>query len=139
MQAFISYSISDGDEFVLTLLGSKLREKNFVLTTSQNFYAKNLDHQTMQEIKTSHLFVGLITGTGTERARVLEEWNYAVQQHIPNLLLVEDTVPVHQSFNGNYLIFNRNQPQAAVDEIQRRMNPAQTSPSTNPEALVPWL
>lgn len=125
MKAFVSYSVTDNNEFILTLLSIKLREKNFNVTTSQNFYSNTIDYNTMSEIGTSHLFVGIITGSGNEQKRVLDEWNYAVQRSVPNLLLIEDTVPIHQQFNGNYIKFNRNSPQAAIDEIHRRMTPTQ--------------
>ena len=139
MKAFVSYSVTDNNEFILTLLSSNLREKNFIVTTSQNFYSNIIDYNTMSEIGTSHLFVGVITGIGNERNRVLEEWNYAVQRNVPNLLLIEDTVQVHQQFKGNYIRFNRNRPQAAIDEINRRMTPSKPSTSKSSDDIVPWI
>jgi hypothetical protein len=139
MKAFVSYSVTDNNEFILTLLSSKLREKNFIVTTSQNFYSNIIDYNTMSEIGTAHLFVGIITGTGTERNRVLEEWNYAVQRNVPNLLLIEDTVSVHQQFTGNYIRFNRSSPQAAINEINRRMTPSQPATSKSSDDIVPWI
>ncbi|PKP26721.1 MAG: hypothetical protein CVU03_02270 [Bacteroidetes bacterium HGW-Bacteroidetes-2] len=93
----------------------------------------------MSEIGTSHLFIGVITGTGNERNRVLEEWDYAVQRNVPNLLLIEDTVQVHQLFKGNYIRFNRNRPQVTIDEINRRMTPSQPVTSKNSDDIVPWI
>jgi hypothetical protein len=139
MKAFVSYSVTDNNEFILTLLAAKLREKNFVVTTSQNFYSQVIDYHTTSEIRTSNLFVGIITGIGNERKRVLEEWNYAVQQSVPNLLLIEDTVPVHEQFKGNYLRFNRKQPQATIDEINRRMTVSQATTAKNTDDIVAWL
>lgn len=139
MKAFVSYSVTDNNEFILTLLSSKLRAKNFIVTTSQNFYSNIMDYNTMSEIGTSHLFVGIITGNGTERNRVLEEWNYSVQRNVPNLLLIEDTVQIHQQFNGNYIRFNRIRPQAAIDEINKRMSPSQPTTSKNSDEVVPWI
>lgn len=139
MKAFVSYSVSDNNEFILTLLSSKLREKNFNVTTSQNFYSNIIDYNTMSEIGSSHLFIAVITGSGTERKRVLEEWNYAVQKNIPNLLLIEDTVSVNQNFTGNYIRFNRTRPQSAINEINRRMTQAKTKKSKNSEDIVPWV
>lgn len=139
MKAFVSYSVTDNNEFILTLLSYKLREKKFIVTTSQNFYSNIIDYNTMSEIGTSQLFVGVITGSGTERKRVLEEWNYAAQRNVPNLLLIEDTVPVHQQFNGNFIRFNRNSPQSAIDEIHRRMTPSQSTTIKSSDDIVPWL
>jgi hypothetical protein len=139
MKAFVSYSVTDNNEFILTLLSSKLREKHFIVTTSQNFYSKIIDYNTMSEIGTSHLFIGVITGKGNERNRVLDEWNYAVQRNVPNLLLIEETVQVHQEFKGNYIRFNRNRPQTAIDEINRRMTSSQPSTSKSSDDIVPWI
>lgn len=139
MKAFISYSVTDNNELVLTLLSSKLRERHFAVTTSQNFYGNILDFNTMSEVSSSHLFIGLITGTGVERNRVLEEWRYAGQRNVPNVLLVEDTVPVDQNFVGNYIRFNRRNPQMAIEEINRRMQPSRTTTTSNSDEVVPWL
>ena len=139
MRAFVSYSVSDNNEFILTLLSSKLREKKFIVTTSQNFYSNIIDFNTMNEIATANLFVGIITGTGSERNRVLEEWDYAVKKNIPNLLLIEDTVTIHKQFIGNYINFNRHNPQVAIDEINRRMIPSQQMNSKNSDDIVPWI
>ena len=139
MKAFVSYSVTDNNEFILTLLSSKLREKNFIVCTSQNFYSNILDYNTMNEINESHLFVGLITGSGTESNRVIEEWRYSVQQNVPNLLLIEDTVSLHQEFTGNYVRFNRTNPQVAIAEINRRMTPAQPVTTKSSDDIVPWI
>ena len=64
MKAFVSYSVSDNNEYILTLLSSKLRQKNFIVNTSQNFYGNILDLNTMNEIHETHLFIGVITGLG---------------------------------------------------------------------------
>lgn len=139
MKAFVSYSISDNNEFILTLLSSKLREKHFIITTSQNFYSSTLDYNTLSEINSSHLFIGVITGTGTERQRVLDEWRYAVQRNVPNLLLIEDTVAIHQQSIGNHVAFNRHNPQPAIDEINRRMTQPQAPSSKPSDDIVPWI
>lgn len=138
MKAFVSYSVSDNNEFILTLLSSKLREKLFVVNTSQNFYSNILDYNTMNDINESHLFIGIITGYGNERNRVLEEWRHATSRNIPNLLLIEDTVPVLQTFTGNYIRFNRVNPQNAINEINRRMMPTTTATRSSDD-IVPWI
>lgn len=138
MKAFVSYSVSDNNEFILTLLSSKLREKKFIITTSQNFYGNIIDFNTMNEISSSNLFVGVITGMGNERNRVIEELNYAIQRNIPHLLLIEDTVPALQQFKGNYVKFNRNKPQSAIDEITKKMSYTNTT-SKSSDDIVPWI
>jgi hypothetical protein len=53
--------------------------------------------------------------------------------------LIEDSVPVNREFIGNYIRFNRINPQAAINEINRRMQPAQPASSKNADDIVPWL
>jgi len=138
MKAFISYSVSDNNDLILTLLSSKLREKKFIVTTSQNFYSKILDFNTKNEIGDSHLFIGLITKGGVERQRVIDEWKYAKLRGVPNILLVEDTVPVRNNFKGNLVRFNHNNPGPAIYEINKKMRSAQTN-SSDSDDIVPWI
>lgn len=139
MKAFVSYSVSDNNEFILTLLSTKLRERNFIVNTSQNFYSGILDGNTMNEINDTHLFIGIITGFGNERNRVLEEWRYAISRNIPNLLLIEDTVPIQNNFSGNFVRFNRMNPQIAIREINNHMTPISPSTTKSSDELVPWI
>lgn len=139
MKAFISYSVSDNNEYIVTLLSSKLREKNFIVNTSQNFYSNILDFNTMNEINEAHLFVGIITGFGNELDRVLDEWDYSESRNIPSLLLIEDTVPVEKSFTGNTIRFNRQNPQTAIDEINKRMSFQLSSSTKRTDDIVPWI
>ncbi len=137
MKAFISYSVSDNNEFIIIYLSSKLKESNFAVTSSLNFYSKTLDFNTMYDIETSHLFVGIITAKGNEKERVIEEWNHAKKKNIPNLVLLEDTVAFLHPNEGNILVFNRKNPKPAIDEIQRRMT---FSPSnSNKGDVVSWI
>lgn len=139
MKAFVSYSVSDNNEYTLSLLSLKLREKGFVVSTSQNFYSNVLDWSTMSEINDAHLFIGLITYGGNERSRVLHEWEHAVSKNIPNILLIEDNVQVHQNFTGNYIRFNRRNPQQAIQEINRRMSQSQAANNPKTNDVVPWI
>lgn len=139
MKAFVSYSVTDNNEFILTLLSSELRKKDFIITTSQNFRSNILSYNTLSEIETSHLFIGIITGNGNEKKWVLNEWQYAVKRNIPNLLLIEDTVRINQNFTGNYILFNRRNPQKAINAINRRMTPARSATSTKAEDIIPWV
>ena len=138
MKAFISYSVADNNEFIITLLSVKLREKHFVISTSQNFYSESIDWNTINDIATSMLFIGIITSKGIEKNRVIDEWKYAVNRNVPNLLLMEDSVQLSTQFNGNYIRFNRLKPQKAIDEINRRMTP-QSPTSKNSDEILPWI
>jgi len=139
MKAFVSYSVSGNNEFVLTLLSAKLRANNFIITTSQNFYSDTIDHNTKSEISSSHLFVGIITGNGEEKKRVLDEWKYAIKRNIPNLLLIENTVLLNDKFRGNYIKFDRNNPQKAIREINAKMANQKSLAEKGSDNLVAWL
>lgn len=139
MKAFVSYSVTDNNEFILTLLSLKLREKKFIVNTSQNFYSKILDINTLSEINESHLFIGIITGYGNEKSRVIEEWQYAASKNIPNILLIEDTVLFRQNFTGNFIKFNREYPQNAIDSINNKMKPTKQLRKSNSDDTLPWI
>lgn len=136
MKAFISYSIGDEDQMVITLLSNRLRNQGFQILTSQNFYSRELDFTTKGQVNNSSIFFGVITAYGQEKARVLEEWNYSKSINIPNILLIEDIVNLNSDFKGNYLVFNRNNPQKAIDEITNKIN---NSESKGNKSIWPWL
>ena len=138
MRAFISYSVNDKEQFILTLLSSKLREQEFVLTTSQNFYQNVVDFTTANQIKESHLFIGIITKQGIERKRVIAEWTLAKKWKVPNLLLIEDTINIAKGFTGNFIRFNRKNPKSAIELINSRMN-QKPVPSKKDSDILPWI
>jgi hypothetical protein len=138
MKAFISYSVSGDNEYILPLLSSKLREKKFAVTTSQNFYSQEIDYGTMSDIRSSHLFIGIITAGGKEYQRVLEERTYAISQGIPNLLLIEEGVILSEVVGGNIIKFNSQSPKTAIDEINNRIYSSTSKQKSTFEAL-PWV
>lgn len=138
MKVFISYSINDNDQYLLTLLVTKLREKFHIVSTSQNFYSNVLDYNTQNEIMESHLFLGVLTGQGLEKNRVQDEWRFAQSRNVPTILLIEDSVQVNRNFNGDYIIFNRYNPQDAIDIINYKMNPPVVKNNSSEEAMG-WL
>jgi hypothetical protein len=139
MRAFISYSINDTDQYVLTLLSSKLRSQGFIITTSQNFYNQRLDQMTMNAISESHLFIGIIMRQSMERNRVMDEWKFSKRKNIPNLILIEDNVRIQDGFQGNYIRFNRNNPKAAVDKINNRMQQKRTTSQSSSDDSLSWI
>lgn len=130
MKAFISYSLNDQEQYIVTLLSYKLRENGFSLITS-NYYS-DVDITTRSQIFLAQLFVGLISSNGLQWQRVLQEYELAVSNNTPAILLVEDNVPVASNFRGSFVRFNRNDPHLAVIEIQNRMK---IQRPTNNEAL----
>jgi hypothetical protein len=127
MKAFISYSIVDKEQYLITLLSNKLRRDGYSLVTSTNLYSNTLDFTTTQQISSSQLFIGIVSYNGLQRDRVLKEWQNAVNTKIPSVLLIEQNLRVEPGADPNtYIRFNRNNPQPAIDEIQRRMSSSKT-------------
>jgi hypothetical protein len=123
MKAFISYSIVDDEQYLITLLSNKLRGDGYTLVTSTNLYGNTLDFTTTQQISTSQLFIGIVSYNGQQRNRVLKEWQNAVNNRIPSVLLIEQNLRIEAGTDpSTYIRFNRNNPQPAIDEIQKRMS-----------------
>lgn len=134
MKAFLSYSIKDSDQIVITLLSRRLREKGFHVITSQNFFNKELDLATMNEIDRANIFMGIISNSSRHRDRVIQEWKHAKSTGVPTMLLVENGVKINPNFKGNYVRFNRNNPSQAIEDITRKME----QPKEDSSAL-PWI
>ena len=113
---------NDEDEIIITLLSSRLRKQNVQLLTSQNFYSNIIDFTTMSEIDSSNVFFGIITANGSNKTRVFEEWKYSYKKGISNILLIEDTVQLKGKLSDNHIIFNRNNPEDAINQINSRIN-----------------
>jgi hypothetical protein len=138
MKAFISSSVNDNNLYLVSLLSFKLQENNFRTSTSNDFFKNELSFTTKNSIQNSHLFLGIVTDDGVEKDRVLNEWRFANSNGVPNILLIEDTVPVKKGFKGNIVRFNREDPQPAIDIIQKRMNSKPVKSNDTSEALS-WI
>jgi hypothetical protein len=139
MKAFISYSINDKDQVIVTLLSNNLRKQGFQIITSQNFYNNILDYTTKIKIDNSRIYFGIITKYGREKNRVITEWKYAKKMKIPNILLIENSVNLNKNFTGNYIVFDRNNPQKAINKIQQRMTNVRKSNTSNNDNVWPWI
>lgn len=141
MIAFISYSINDSEQYVLTLLAQKLREKGFSVTSNYKQTSHFLDFQTINAIKNSDLFIALITNSGTmsSTTRVYSELNQAVLNSRPTVVLAEETIDLAPNLNTypNTIRFNRFYPNLAIDEINRRIQFSQTQPQE--DNTLAWL
>src|SRR5262245_35278882 len=95
MNAFISYSISDDEQYILSLLSQKVAEAGLTLVTSYN-QSDRTDAQASNDIKNSALFIGLMTASGSigRRSRVYSEFKLAHLFNRPAILLIEDILPV---------------------------------------------
>ncbi len=121
MKVFLSYSLNDQDQFILTLLASELRNKNFQIFQSNDFNIE-MSSLTKLNINKAQLFIGIITGDGFETKRVQKEWRLAKVSKVPSILMIEDTVSVDTKFKFPYIVFNRQNPHHAIETLKRKMN-----------------
>ena len=142
-KAFISYSMKDSEQYVLTLLSNLLREEGFQIDSSFDSldYGTSIANTIRRKISDSTLFIGVITQTGRNK-HVLDEWKQAGILRIPSLLLVEDTVPIQNSLGNqqNVLRFNRHYPEEALEKATGKIRKAQGR-KTNQESdnVVGWV
>jgi len=123
MRAFISYSLVDRELYIISLLSKKLRNDGYDLHSRLDLHKNTLDLNTEQKISSSQLFIGIISYNGQQRSRVLQEWQYATNNKIPAVLLIEENVPiVPNSDRNSYIKFNRHNPQPAIEKIHQKMS-----------------
>src|SRR5882757_7743254 len=119
MNAFISYSISENEQYILTILAQELQETGIALVTSYK-QSDRPDFQSINDIKNCTLFIGLITSSGplARTGRVYSEFNLANQQNKPAIFLIEDTVAVEPWIDNfeNTIRFNRHFPEHAIED-----------------------
>ena len=135
MKVFISYSINDKDQFILTLLSSELVKKGYEINQSTDFQKTELSSLTKINISKAELFIGIITGTGFEQKRIMHEWRRAQVGKVPSILLVENTVPVNDNFNFRYIAFDRKYPEKAIDILNKEIQKNNLSKQKNTKAL----
>lgn len=140
MNAFISYSISENEQYILTLLAQKLGENGITLVTSYNQSGLG-DFQAASDIKSAALFIGLITDSGrsARTERVFSEFQLANLHNKPAIFLVERNVTVAPWVNSypNTIRFDRRYPNQAIEEVRNRISNSQT-PQPNANAAA-WL
>lgn len=129
MRIFISYSFLDKELYLITLLVSKLREKGNIVQLSEgaNTY--------LNYINNCDFFIGIITNNSHSINNVFNEYLLAERQNKQRILLIEDGVKVYQS-SIKYLRFNRNNPQATIDQLLKKNNEHQNNGGNVVEDIV---
>lgn len=135
MIAYISYSLNDHDQYILTLLAGELNSKGMIIKQSSDFHS-NMSSVTMHNIHKAELFIGLISGVGMEKNRVINEYNYAIRSKTPSILLIENTVELPPNFRGNYIVFDRYYPDSAIQQLKHRINNAKRKNNSDAAAWV---
>ncbi|HRE57846.1 MAG TPA: hypothetical protein PLW09_08480 [Candidatus Kapabacteria bacterium] len=141
MRAFISYSLNDAEQFVLTVLASKLKEQGFIVSTSHNLFNNTLDYNTFTQLSKSNLFIGLITFTGNANERVFNEWKQATYRQIPSLLLVENNVDINQGIlpQQNVVVFDRHNPEPSIELVKSKINSSRQNIQQKNDNTLAWL
>ena len=116
MRAYLSYSISEDEHYLASILSGSLWENGFVVDSTHD---KSKQHLAYLKILNSNLFVGFLSINGSNLNKVVYEHSIAVSNKIPSILLIEDKI--HQLPTGfvshNIIYFNRHNPQPAIDLI----------------------
>lgn len=141
MRAFLSYSLNDSDQFVLTILAKKLKEQGFVVSSSYNYLNQTIDYQTFTQLNKSTLYIGIITATGNANSRVLKEWQQAINNKIPSLLLVEKGVRLRSDIltQQNVIRFDRNNPEPSIELVKREVSKSRHNVSVRNDNTLAWV
>jgi len=129
MNAFLSYSFNDKDGQIIPKIIARLRQKNIVVHVPRSttvFADDSLDVFNQSWIRSSQLFIGVITNKGHQHNKVISEWRYAIKCNIPTILLIEDKVSVPQAVAKfpNTILFNRNKEEDVINLIEKKTDQA---------------
>lgn len=136
MKAFFSYSLNDNEQYIVTLLAKKLQESGFFVASG---FGTTLKDVLNFEIKSSNLFIGLLSQSGKFNKRVYEEWNYALKSKVPSILLVENTIQLQNGLIGhpNVVFFDRKHPKEAIIIVNQKIEKAIKDKKLN--GAVAWV
>ncbi|MEO4005253.1 hypothetical protein [Flavobacterium sp. CAU 1735] len=137
MKVFLSYSLNNNDQFILTLLAEELTSRGFSITQSSDFNTE-MSPITKNNIAKSNFFIGLISGKGHKIKRVENEWQLAYSATIPGILIVEDTVPATINLKSHCIFFNRNHPNQAIQELNEKIENMKSKINNDSNAW-PWI
>jgi len=133
MRAYLSYSLNDEQQYVVTVLAQVLREKGYELTVGGGRGLRVLPGASRNPWIGCGLFIGVITQSGAESDRVIDEYNKAIDLSIPSLLLVDENIAKRagiQPHNG-IVTFNASYPQAAMEQVRRNVQQAHIQPRSD--------
>jgi hypothetical protein len=146
MRAYISYSLNDSEQYVLSILANILSEEGFLVSSGYNTVRQGgqFDLIDFNQINQSNLFIGIITDTGTENQWVLKEWGLASRIKIPAILLIEENVRIQGVLLNilNIVRFNRSRPEAAIKTVKQKIDQSKllyANPQKNNNNAVAWV
>ena len=141
MKAFISYSLNDSEQYILTILSRVLKEQGYSITSNHLAYKHVVNYEVYTQLGKSNLFIGIITKTGNANTRVLNEWKEAIKRKIPAIILIEDNVKVNGVLkeHPNALFFNRYTPDVAIRIIKSKISPKTPYTSKKVNNTAAWV
>ena len=142
MKSFLSYSLNDTDEYVITILAKKLQEQGFYVSAGQNLHFPDTNPESLAEISSADLFIGILTFNGHINERVYHEWQYAKEAGKSAILMVEWNVDMADelTFGQNIIRFNRQNPDRAIESIHHYISEArQNSDETDKQDVFAWI
>jgi hypothetical protein len=148
MKAFISYSLLDSEEYVVTQLAKKLREQGFYSDTGPYKSNDKIDDETFFKIKSSHLFIGIlmhktskITALNSLNQRVINEWEFTNSLNIPAVLLVEKSVKldIPLNNNANILVFDKQHPEKAIELANKTIEESRRPLKSDKTNAAAWI
>ena len=139
MIAFVSHATHPSEQYIVSLVAKKLADKQIGVVT--NFIHKDvIDLQTSAQIRNATIFIGLITmaGTNFRKSQVFTEFQFAVQNQRPSILLVEQGValPAWLDTRG-IIVFNRVNVDSAIQIANQHIELAKQAQQGRENAA--WL
>lgn len=112
MKVFVSYSFVDSELHLLTLLFEKLRQDGHTVESS-DYYLTDEDEY---KIRSSELFLGIITNNSDSINEVVQEWEIAKSNNVRSILIIEEGVKVEDD-SIEHIRFNRSNSKPAIDSL----------------------
>lgn len=127
MKAYLSYSLNDGQQYVVTVLAQVLREKGYLLTVGSGSPGLSLlPGFSSDPVLGSQLFIGVVTRSGVEAGRVIREYNKAIDYSIPALLLIDREIARDSGTkpSASIVLFDHGNPAPAMALVRSRVKQA---------------
>jgi hypothetical protein len=111
MKAYISPSVPDDEQNILSALAKRISMNGITPTSGYHKFGQNNSELAFYEISKANLFIGVVIGNSFEIERVYNEWQFAIKSETPALLLIENTVDTTDfpliNKNPDVIRFNR--------------------------------
>jgi hypothetical protein len=151
MMAFISYSLPDEQEYIVSNLVSKLKEQGFYSSLGSYYFKEDIiNDETFFKMKAAHFFIGILmptedlpTALNAVNKRVITEWEHANSRKIPALLLIDEGIELKLnkplSNSGNIIPFDKYNPEKAIAFIGNALKEAQRPLENDKTNVAAWI